>query len=118
MNIGQQTLAAILVAAVPVIGYYVYEQVANQVTPENAEGVLYVYTSPHCKACRMAKPVVDRLVEEGFKIKIIDVRHSPTKAGKANVAFLPTFVHYANGKETKRIEGTATEQELRLMFDP
>jgi thiol-disulfide isomerase/thioredoxin len=118
MNAPQQVLAFVLLAVIPTAGYYIYNEMAEQVTPENAKGMLFVYTSPHCNACRMAKPTIDRLKAQGFSIKIIDVRRSPKKAGKADVAFLPTFVHFANGKETARIVGTATEQELRLMFRP
>lgn len=88
----------------------------RKVTPENANGVLYVYTLPHCSACRVAKPVVEKLKQEGFNIKVINVRKSPEKAGKAGIHMVPTFVHYDNGKETKRIVGTASEAELRNMF--
>lgn len=91
-------------------------ELGKPVTAENAKGILYVYTSPRCAACKMAKPVVERLKEEGFQIKEIDVNKQPTKAGKAGVHFIPTFIHYYNGKETKRIVGTASDRELRRMF--
>lgn len=99
-------------------GCLVGEGYGAGISAEEAEGVLYVYSRPSCNACRMAKPIVDRLIKEGFNIKVIDVERSPQKAGKAGVAFLPTFIHYADGKETKRIKGTASERELRRMFRP
>lgn len=99
-------------------GFFAGQGSLGDVTPENAEGVIYVYTRSDCNACLMAKPIIRRLKSEGFKINEIDVDRAPTKAGKAGVAFLPTFIHYANGRETRRIKGTASERELRRMFRP
>lgn len=89
-----------------------------RVTPENAKGVIHVYSSPRCSACRMAKPIVDRLKQQGFNIRVIDIRKNPTKAGKAGVHMIPTFIHYCDGEETDRIVGTASEAELKRMFRP
>ncbi|MFQ5734448.1 MAG: thioredoxin family protein [Planctomycetaceae bacterium] len=89
-----------------------------KVTPENAKGVIHVYTSPRCTACRVAKPIIRKLKKQGFKIREINVLRNPTKAGKVGVHMVPTFIHYHNGKETKRIVGTASENELKRMFRP
>jgi len=86
------------------------------VTPENAKGVIHVYSAPHCAACKAAKPVVKKLQEAGFPIREINVNRQPTKAGKAGVHMIPTFIHYYNGEETDRIVGTASERELKRMF--
>ena len=66
----------------------------------------------------MMTATVGKLRKEGFRIRVINVHKSPGKAGKAKVSALPTFIHYANGKETKRIVGTAAAYELRRMFRP
>ncbi len=116
---GPRIVAAVVTVVVMMAGgFFAARDSMVDVTPENAEGVMYVYTRANCKACRMAKPIINRLKKEGFKINVIDVNRTPEKAGKVGVAFLPTFIHYANGKETRRIKGTASEHELRRMFRP
>lgn len=86
------------------------------VTPDNAKGVIYVYTINSCSACQMAKPVIQQLKDDGFKVRIIDCRRHPKKAGKAGVHMLPTFIHYRDGKPTRRIVGTASYHELLRMY--
>ena len=89
-----------------------------KVTAETAEGVIHVYSSPRCSACQMARPIIQEMKEQGFKIRVIDVNKNPRKAGKARVHMIPTFIHYNNGKETRRIVGTASVRELKRMFVP
>lgn len=90
----------------------------SNVTPENAQGTIHVYVSKRCAACRMAAPLIEKLRDEGYPIRVIDVRKNPRKAGKAKVHMIPTFIHYLNGKETGRIVGTASEGELKRMLRP
>lgn len=64
------------------------------------------------------KPLVKRLKQEGFDIRVIDVTRSPGKAEKAGVMAVPTFIHYANGHETTRFSGGASARTLKNCFRP
>lgn len=88
----------------------------EKVTPENARGVIHVYTVSRCSACQMAKPIVQRLKNEGYKIRVIDCNKYPKKAGKVDVHMVPTFIHYRDGEQTRRIVGTASYAELVGMY--
>jgi thioredoxin 2 len=90
----------------------------SSVTPETAQGTIHVYTSKRCAACRMAAPTIEKLKNEGYPVRVIDVTREPRKAGKARVHMIPTFIHYHDGKETRRIVGTASEGELKWMMRP
>jgi thiol-disulfide isomerase/thioredoxin len=90
----------------------------SQVTPETAQGTIHVFVSKRCAACRMAAPMIERLKDEGYPIRVIDVSKNPRQAGEAKVHMIPTFIHYLNGKETQRIVGTASDAELKWMMRP
>jgi thiol-disulfide isomerase/thioredoxin len=91
---------------------------SSNVTPQTAQGTIHVYVSKRCSACRMAAPIIEKLKNEGYPIRVFDVAKEPRKAGKAKVHMIPTFIHYLNGKETRRIVGTASEAELKWMLRP
>jgi len=107
-----------LIAAAVILSTSGCDLESTQVTPGTAQGTIHVYTSTRCPACRMAAPTIERLKDEGYPIRVIDVTRSPRQAGKARVHMIPTFIHYRNGKETRRIVGTASEGELKWMMRP
>lgn len=88
----------------------------KQVSPDNARGIIHVYTINRCAACQMAKPIVQQLKDDGYKVRVIDCRKYPNKAGKAGVHMVPTFIHYRDGAATRRIVGTASYDELVGMY--
>ena len=108
-------LAVGMVAAVVIFSASGCERF-KKVTPETARGVIHVYTVNRCSACQMAKPIIQRLKNEGFKIRVIDCNRQPKKAGKVGVHMVPTFIHYRDGEQTRRIVGTASYSELIGMY--
>jgi thioredoxin len=93
-----------------------------QVTPAeyntyatSANIVLIDFGAEWCPPCRMMAPVIDELqaeLKDKFKLVKVDGGVNTKVMKEQNVAALPTFIIYKNGKEVWRKQGIVEKSEL------
>ncbi len=59
---------------------------------------------------------VVRLRNEGFRVRVVDVRAQPTIAWRYKIRSVPTFVYEINGEEIRRRTGRLSLASLRQMY--
>ena len=74
------------------------------------------FTSKQCSACHKMAPVVQKLIDEGYTISILDVNSHPELAEKYQVESLPTFILLKASVESDRLVGVVSEAKLRELF--
>ena len=59
--------------------------------------------------------VVTELIQQGYPIRVINVRHQPQLAVQYRVRRVPTFVYESHGKEVRRLSGSCTAAALKML---
>lgn len=85
--------------------------------PATSGTVLLEFSSPSCHYCRVMQTTVDRLQENGFPVRVVNVERDQQLAQRFQARFLPTFVLVHNGQEVARHEGATSYKRLAGMFD-
>lgn len=84
---------------------------------KNKEDMTVYFFSPTCIHCIEATPVVVPLVEElDIDLKKVNMLEFGDMA-YYNLEGTPTIIHYENGEEVVRFEGSAEESEYRAFFE-
>lgn len=65
---------------------------------------MVAYTAEWCGPCRKAKPILLRLIGEGWSVKIVDIDAHHKKAKRAGVKSVPTFFVYENSRLVLRTQ--------------
>jgi len=84
--------------------------------PCAAETVLLDFTLPGCGPCQEMQPVVNQLKVAGFQVQEIDGQSQPQIAARFKVTQFPTFIALVDGRETSRLVGLASYQQLQQML--
>lgn len=74
------------------------------------------FTSKRCAACHKMAPVIQKLIDEGYTISIVDVNSLPELAEKYQIETLPTFILLKQNVESERLVGVVSENVIRELF--
>lgn len=84
---------------------------------KNGATMTVYFFSPTCIHCIEATPVVVPLVDElDIDLKKVNMLEYGDMA-HYNLEGTPTIIHYENGEEAVRFEGSAAESEYRAFFE-
>lgn len=77
--------------------------------------VVAEFYSPSCAFCRAVEPVAEKLSNEISEVEFIKINtHTcPEIASLLGIRSVPTFVAMKNGRETDRLVGARSANELR-----
>ncbi|NOZ39888.1 MAG: thioredoxin fold domain-containing protein [Planctomycetes bacterium] len=81
-----------------------------------AETVLLDFSSPSCGPCQQMRPIVQRLVADGFRVQEVDISRDPQTAAQFGVTQVPTFIVLVDQRPTERLVGSTSYQQLRAML--
>ena len=70
------------------------------------------FSASWCGPCRMFKPIVNELIDDGHEIEIIDVDSNQALAQQYQVMSIPTIVVEENGQVVDSVIGTTTKDDL------
>ena len=75
------------------------------------------FSAVWCAPCKLFKPIMQELKDEGLDIEFIDVDEDPTQTAKYMIRSVPTCVIEANGTEVNRWSGTLPKEEVRKRYN-
>lgn len=91
-------------------------RLAAEATQQTGDAVLLDFTASWCGPCREMSPIVDRLAQQGYPVRKVDVDQQRAIAERFRVTSLPTFILVVQGKEVMRQTGATSEAQLRRML--
>ncbi|MAF43954.1 MAG: thiol reductase thioredoxin [Parcubacteria group bacterium] len=74
---------------------------------------LLYYTAKWCGPCRMFKPVILALINEGYNIEIIDVDENVSEAKERRVSSVPTLIFTEKNKQDRRFSGAMPPDQIK-----
>jgi thiol-disulfide isomerase/thioredoxin len=87
-------------------------------TIENGEEATVYFYSSTCPYCKEATPRLVPLTEElGVDLVQFNLLEFDDGWNEYNIESTPTIVHYNNGEEVERIEGSASNEEFTAFFE-
>lgn len=70
------------------------------------------FSASWCGPCKMFKPVVNQLIEEGHNIEIVDVDENQDLALQYQVMSVPTIVVEENGQIVDSVLGATSKEDI------
>jgi thioredoxin-like negative regulator of GroEL len=78
--------------------------------------VIKYFSAPWCGPCKVFKPIMTEVSNEGFNVQFIDVDDNPQLASQYGVRSVPTCVVEHNGVEIDRWSGTVSKAEVKAKY--
>jgi thioredoxin 1 len=70
------------------------------------------FSAVWCGPCKVFKPIMKELSDEGYDIEFIDGDENQDLAVQYNIRSVPTTIIEEDGKEVGRIVGVKTKEEM------
>jgi thiol-disulfide isomerase/thioredoxin len=87
-------------------------------TASRSAPTLLEFSATWCGPCQATRPEVERLKDEGYPVRVIDVEESPSLAKRYKIVPIPAFVVVdSEGHELARRTGAATAKELARFYN-
>jgi thiol-disulfide isomerase/thioredoxin len=84
---------------------------------ENKEDTIVYFFSPLCEHCKVTTPVLMPVADEvGVEINQYNILEYEEGWDQYAITATPTLVHYKDGKEVDRIEGSNSEENFRTLL--
>jgi thiol-disulfide isomerase/thioredoxin len=84
---------------------------------ENKEDTIVYFFSPVCEHCKVTTPVLMPVAEEvGVEINQFNLLEYEDGWNQYGITATPTLVHYKDGKEVARSEGSNTDEAFRSLL--
>ena len=81
---------------------------------KNNKKVLVDYFATWCMPCKMLSPILEEVAEADKEVTIVkvDIDEFEQEAVMAGIRSVPTLIYYKDGKETKRVSGVHSKEEI------
>ena len=70
------------------------------------------FSAVWCGPCKVFKPIMKELSDEGYDIEFIDGDENQALAVQYNIRSVPTTIIEEDGEEVSRIVGVKTKEEM------
>lgn len=74
---------------------------------------LIEFGSVNCMPCKIMKPILNELKEEGYNIEQIDVDEDPDKAREYDITGVPTFIIYEDDEIKEVFTGALPKEKFK-----
>jgi thioredoxin-like negative regulator of GroEL len=78
---------------------------------------LFSFSADWCGACQSVKPVVQRLSQDGYPVREVNIDRERELVARFRVTSVPSFVLLVDGREVDRVAESASYARLAQMFD-
>lgn len=78
---------------------------------------VFYFTADWCQPCKKVKPIVEDMKKDGFEFQMIDADYEQLLVKRFEIKSIPTFILLEDGKETSRITGAKTREELESFIN-
>jgi thioredoxin 1 len=78
--------------------------------------VLVDFWAPWCLPCKMAMPIIDEISQNHNVIKV-NIEENPELTSVFNIASIPAFIVFENGKEVDRVNGFVQKEKLEELLN-
>jgi thioredoxin-like negative regulator of GroEL len=78
---------------------------------------VFYFTADWCQPCKRVRPIVEDMKKDGFEFQMIDADYEQLLVKKFEIKSIPTFILLEDGKETSRITGAKTREELESFIN-
>jgi thioredoxin 1 len=78
---------------------------------------LKYFTAKWCGPCRMFKPYVIKLIEDGANIKIIDIDESPEESDRYQIMSVPSLIFEEDGEIFAKVSGGLDPGKIMEMLN-
>ncbi len=82
----------------------------------SGDATLLEFTASWCGPCQSMQPTIQRLHEQGYAVRQIDVDQNPELARRFGVRPVPCFVMLSGGREIGRLEGATSYENLVQLY--
>ncbi len=90
---------------------------AAAITAGGDDTLLLEFGAEWCEHCRVMAPAVQRLEDDGFRVRRINIDQYPRLVEQWNVGPIPCYILVQNGREVERVVGAASYDRLVRMFE-
>jgi thioredoxin-like negative regulator of GroEL len=85
---------------------------------KNGESLTVYFYSPTCTHCQKTSPIIVPMAKEmGIDMPLFNLLEFEQGWKDYHIEATPTVIHYENGKETSRIEGSQDPEVFRKWFE-
>ena len=77
---------------------------------------LEYYSAEWCGPCKMYKPIIQELMDEGYKIEMIDIDKDDKRVKEKNIMSVPTTIIYKEDKEFERLVGVQSKEKIKYLM--
>ena len=71
------------------------------------------YSAEWCGPCKIYKPMIQALKEEGANVEIYDIEKDKEKATERGIMSIPVTIIYEGDKELTRLVGIQSKETLK-----
>ncbi|MGV2334381.1 MAG UNVERIFIED_CONTAM: thioredoxin family protein [Planctomycetaceae bacterium] len=71
------------------------------------------FTASYCQPCRQMLPIIQRMEQDRFPVRRVDISDEPDLSAKFRITGVPTLIVMVEGREVKRFVGLTSESVLR-----
>ena len=78
---------------------------------------LEYYSAEWCGPCKLYKPIINELKNEGMKVSIYDIEEDKKRATEKGIMSIPVTIIYKGGKEITRLVGVQSKETVKYWME-
>ena len=77
---------------------------------------LEYYSAEWCGPCKMYKPTIQELKNEGMDVSMYDIEKDKEKAMEKGIMGIPVTIIYKDDKEWERLVGVQSKENIKYLM--
>ena len=77
---------------------------------------LEYYSAEWCGPCKLYKPIIEELKNEGMNISVYDIEKDQEKATEMRIMSIPVTIIYKDDKEFERLVGVQSKENIKYLM--
>ena len=77
---------------------------------------LLYFSAEWCGPCKLYKPIIQELKNEGMNVKMYDIEKDKDKAIEKGIMSIPVTIIYKDDKEFERLVGVQSKENIKYLM--